>query len=71
MMRPNMLNRVQFPFWFMALVVLASCAKPFHLEQSAVTIQMPTEPVTLHGDHTELQVAYKVAPKAFVPQGVA
>ncbi|NBY30043.1 MAG: hypothetical protein EBQ67_04310 [Sphingobacteriia bacterium] len=71
MMRPNMLNKVQSPFWFLALVVLASCAKPFHLEQSAVTLQMPTEPVTLHGDHTELQVAYKVAPKAFVPKGVA
>jgi len=70
-MRLNILNKVHFPFWFLALVILASCGKPFHLEQSAVTIQMPTEPVTLHGDHTELQVAYKVAPKAFVPKGVA
>lgn len=56
---------------FLFLLIMVGCSKPFLLDQAALTVQMPTEPVTLHGDQYELKVPYKVSPKAFAPNGVA
>lgn len=67
----NPFSKIFAPCLVLSLLTLAGCRKPFHLDQSAVTVEMPTEPVTLHGDHTELKVAYSIAPKAFVPKGIA
>ncbi len=50
---------------------LGSCSPNFKLDQSALSFQNPSEPVTVHGDQIGLSVKYKIAPNVFAPKGIA
>lgn len=50
---------------------LFACTKEFKLDKSAVSLQIPQEPVTVNGDKASYNVNYEIAPKAFADQGVA
>lgn len=52
-------------------IISASCTKQFKLDKSAFTIQLPTEPVTAHGEKAGLKINYEIAPNIFATNGVA
>lgn len=71
-----MKNAVQDIFSKIVIAVILSfsfvgCSPNFKLDQSALSFQGQSEPVTVHGDQIGLKVNYKVAPNVFAPNGIA